>query len=720
MNYNTLITLPEYLSLEDIVALTAGDASGVESALRAAVEYNSGKPPRHFCFKGAMGCGKSHLAALLLAKIALNGMTELNTLHLNPENCAAVKAGEFLDCVMKGGIIAKPGTEIETAERAGIEKTLLVMERPAEVLGADWRKALKAAVQAGMMLVLFLDDETPDTLTECKHININDLTVPQTGELLKKRGLSEAAVKRVCAVFEAYDFIPRRPLFALKLAVITLLDETATEPQMIDRLLDALTHRYSAALERLSAQQRRILMTLAASEGMLALKEAAVAAGSGIPVVTAQLKRMRDMGIIIPAERESGGVRHRFKDLLFRYWIYRRVRGCKSGFFTLTRDWKEWIESRLTPADTLRQYIRKNHCEKRRPDDEVRFLLSPDVLPREKYPDLTKTASGYLRSEELEKLEHLMEIEAERSLNMGQKLRSARCMFYTGVCRIKMGRMQGALSALKNSYNQGERNPLLWINLGSLYFEKQDFSNARNCFLEGIKASDKFPHPYAGLGAILRIEGARKKAREYFVRAVKVDPNFAPGLIGTGNLKWEEGELSQALYQFESAVSLEKDNIIAGSAAADIAFEEKRYSLCAKYCTVFLEACRQSAMRAAMSKLGFAASLLESIRRLESADFGQAEKALVNAVTFLEDFERRSAQEITVRYFFAAAKFGGRAVSERLMEICLRAGMSELPRRIHLLTLTQRQAEGKTEVDAVLSLFPEQRETFRSILEHLK
>lgn len=720
MNINRLFTPPGEYPPGEIIEMTVGAMKETAvSAANAAVDYAGGKSPAHFWFRGEIGCGKSHLLALIRALLT---EAPVEWIYLHPGNCAASNCDEiynYVKSVLSHNSSSENIEEEGKAARGQLLKMIMAVEEPYQIWGAGLEDVLRGLPGSGLMLVFADSRNPPEGLDYFQRVEIPVLNSGQITEMLRKRSLEEKQCARISGIFDDFSFLPHRPLFIIESAKISLLNEGAVSEKVIECLLDVLSPRYSQILAGLSSQQKRILMTMASAEEMLTPGEIAAAIDNAAPVVNAQMKRLRDMGIVEYAGGVSGGGYQVFSDLMFRHWIYKTAKGRRSGLFDLVRSWRRWRELNLEPEEALFTYIRENHCPRRHPVDEVCFLVESRFLPQDKYESLSKTAAGYLRSGKVKKLEALLENESERSLNLGQKLRAARCMMLTAVCRILMGRYEGAFSALKSSYNHGERHPLFWINMGGLYFQRGDYSHARDCYFEGIKSSDKYPHPYYGIGAILRREEALEKAEEYIDRALKVNPKFSPGLAGKGNIEWEKGELSKALFQFDNAVSADETNFAAGAAAADLAFEEKRYSLCAKYCGLILEKCGEKDIKSEIAKQALAAFILESIRRVKSADFGQAEKVFAKALSLKDEIDAWVTEEILTRYFFALAEAGGSAIWDKQLTLCENSGLGDLRRRLYLFSVALKCAEEEGETISGNRIFPEARQTFQSIISRL-
>jgi tetratricopeptide (TPR) repeat protein len=302
---------------------------------------------------------------------------------------------------------------------------------------------------------------------------------------------------------------------------------------------------------------------------------------------------------------------------------------------------------------------------------------------------------------------------------LGQQTRAGRARLLTGLIRIINGNMEGAFTALKDAVNLGEKDPLLWINLGTLCYHQGNYTQAGKYFLEGIKVTDKIPHPYVGLGTILRLDGEFDKAEEQFLYALKIDPKYSPALIGLANVQWEKERFEESLSLLQKALILEKDNSTALISVAYIAFTVRDFDNCVGFCRQILQVTKEDKVKSDFALLLFASLCAASIRFAKDRNFGEAENRFHNACTIFSNLNVEEAEEMMAFYFFALANYVESDLWNKMLDFSHSAGLLNLSRilKLHHLAIKAKYSPNKrTEIER---LFPEERGIFEEIMAEL-
>ncbi|NQS98910.1 MAG: tetratricopeptide repeat protein [candidate division Zixibacteria bacterium] len=723
-NLEKLLCSPSAIPPDIIRELTVGDLERVENAVQAARKYLSGAEPLHYWFKMVEGGGKTHF---------------LQFIHTEIASSSYGKAAVWISFQYEFNVISSSADFLaQLAERIGSHhpletwtdlknllahkhiRPIVLIEKPRRILGKHLAEIISQGIDAGLMFIFFSDSPPPDKCEKLILVEIPAYTIQQLGEILKKRGAPEKISKKAQSIFQLYGFVPRTPFIALSLSKIFLLAPELTAERALHLLLEEMSPRFSAKLDSLSPQQKKLVLTIAGADKMLTPGEIAEIASIEVPVVNAQFKRLRDSGWLHTLDYSDKNITlHCLPDSLFHYWIKQNTSHYEIPLFSLIRRWNEWKTIDYPPLKAFTAYIRKAHCIHPKPVDNVRFLTDPECLPSQSYEPLAKVVAGYLRGESCERGETIMENETERSLNLGQKGRAARAMLFTGMFRLRLGKFKAALTSFNSAENYGEKEPLLWINLGSLNFQNGNIEKARAYFTQSAQSTARYPHPFSGLGAVFRSLNILEKAERYFKQALEIDPQFPPALIGSANIHLMRDDLPEALDYFKQAVQSEPDNLIALTAAADIAFSLDLFDQCGEYCSQVLRVSENISSRTEAAKLSLAACAASTLNRTIDKNYGLAEKAFLKGLSQTSILKKDIQVDILTPYFFALASISDSNLWENSLGLCRDTGLSDLSGLLKLHEIALQLRDSPQKIRDVQRLFPQERRIFDEILQSL-
>jgi len=502
---------------------------------------SAGEETGRYLIRTIRGGGKSHFLQLLKQELErTSGDLKIIPLIFNHDYCTAHTEREICRAAARQAGFSGGGNSLESLvsllEDNG-EKAVLLLENPRQIFGDSYHDLMDSIIRSGVSTVIVSDNPNDESAAEFREFELPVFSIGDLAEMLKKSGISNEVNDSAAGLFNCFKFVPKTPKNADEAAKACILaGGKLSSADLFYRFLDRRTAEYKYRYNSISPQQRSILMAVAESEELLPPAELADNTGISLPVINTQIKRLRDAGIIREVKRSGRQSRHYPSDPLFACWVKVKSRGKKIPFIELAVKWHNYQAVRDTPLNSFVRFLQDKILDKFTPEDDVRYLLDSSSFPVYPYESLTKTFISYIRGGDLRRAEAAMEIEGERSIAVGKNQKAARAKLLTGIARLKMGKIEGAKTALKESSSRGENHALLAINLGTVFYREGNLINARNNFMLAVKSTDKFPAAFCGLGAVLRSGGDLNQAEEYFSRALKLDADSVPALTGLANV----------------------------------------------------------------------------------------------------------------------------------------------------------------------------------------
>lgn len=103
-----------------------------------------------------------------------------------------------------------------------------------------------------------------------------------------------------------------------------------------------------------------------------------------------------------------------------------------------------------------------------------------------------------------------------------------------------------------------------YIQMGLLYFQKEDFANAESVYLKAIKASPKMPKLYSNLGYLRWMANDVEQAITYYKRAIELDDTYEIPVNNLGVIHLDLlGDVESAIGYFRQAIDLNADYALA-------------------------------------------------------------------------------------------------------------------------------------------------------------
>ena len=154
-----------------------------------------------------------------------------------------------------------------------------------------------------------------------------------------------------------------------------------------------------------------------------------------------------------------------------------------------------------------------------------------------------------------------------------------RLHFLLGVAEAQLGKFLVAIEHLKKSYDLDSTSPETCYNLGNIYGEIGDDTEAIRCYESAIALEKKYYLAYNNLGNAFRRINQLNKALDAYNCLIVVNPKFAEGYFNRGVVLQETGFFSDALNDYQLAIEngLRTDFLYSsiGAALFELKFYEK-------------------------------------------------------------------------------------------------------------------------------------------------
>jgi|GEM_PF-1621159 len=693
-----------------LAKLTIGGEELFSSLREQLAFFAQGDAYRNLYLKGFPGGGKTHWLELIKQTTAAD-YTNIRTAFLHPDIeavlteknlCSAIaaaagyEAGEKLADLVK--LLSESG-----------EKVLLLVESPESVFAGI--ELITLAGNSGFFVIAASDFAPRENYPGFLHLQLPEWGLSQIEEMLKLRGYDENITNAVTGFYRMIDFAPKNPQRAVELAEASGKSvESAGE--LFRKLIDFYREEFRRILNSLSGQQKVIFLAIAKSPSMLTPGEIAEKTGFPVTVVNVQLKRMRDGGVLQEISTGGKGVLHFPGHPLIRYWLSSSYLPGECALIRILEAQSDLNEADGRASGIFLRTVSKKVLPEPELTDEIRTVTSVEYFPEYPYETLTKTSASYLRGGDYRRVEAVMEVEAERSLNAGQNLRAGRALLFLGIARILLVNYESAKSAFKEAMARGEKHPLAETNLGALYAREGNMVSARGMFQQAVKAAEKLPQAYAGLGAVLREGGELKLAEEYFARSLQVDKNYAPALLGLANIHFAWGDYPAALQLAEDGLNVEGDNRSLLKLAAVTAYREGKYRLCSDYCVKLWEKAGQ--VESEVEKLFLCAKAEYSLLQVEAENYGLAEKAFCEC--FRPGISGKLLEEVLTLYLLALWKEGQERFWLKLSEILEDKLGEKVLSALKLYRMAAKRMVYGNAAGSGERLFPEESAVYEAIL----
>lgn len=118
--------------------------------------------------------------------------------------------------------------------------------------------------------------------------------------------------------------------------------------------------------------------------------------------------------------------------------------------------------------------------------------------------------------------------------NIYQSQSGARVQTQTNVTQNAAGKDSERIAALKAEASKNPENADAWIQMGNIYFDENQFSDAIAAYEKALEIQPKNADVRTDLGIMYRRSGNPKKAVEQFDMAIQADPKHETALFDKG------------------------------------------------------------------------------------------------------------------------------------------------------------------------------------------
>ena len=130
-----------------------------------------------------------------------------------------------------------------------------------------------------------------------------------------------------------------------------------------------------------------------------------------------------------------------------------------------------------------------------------------------------------------------------------------------GDVAIKVGDKAGALTAYRSALELDRGYIQVWLDLGRLHEEKQEWSEARQAYERALAALPTFNEAALALADLLRRSGHVRQAVVHLADMLEQDPYDLPALLLLGRALLDDKRDAQALEAFQRALKFDPDQV---------------------------------------------------------------------------------------------------------------------------------------------------------------
>lgn len=135
---------------------------------------------------------------------------------------------------------------------------------------------------------------------------------------------------------------------------------------------------------------------------------------------------------------------------------------------------------------------------------------------------------------------------------------------------IKTNNLNLSEQYLLSVKDENVTNPLLWNELGVIYYRQNKYDQSQLCFLNVMKIVSKLPKrllsnwecTIINLGHIYRIKEEYSKAIEYFEMGIKLNPKISSSYSALGLCYYLNGNNEKAIINFHKCLMIDNDDPI--------------------------------------------------------------------------------------------------------------------------------------------------------------
>ena len=129
-----------------------------------------------------------------------------------------------------------------------------------------------------------------------------------------------------------------------------------------------------------------------------------------------------------------------------------------------------------------------------------------------------------------------------------------------GVALFQHGYLEEAAAAFQQVIAAMPNEPVAYYNLGTLYLERNEPTEARPYFEKAVKLRPAYAEAWNNLGMVSAQQGNEEEAIQNFEQSLRLRPSYVTALVNLGNLQRHQGAFEEAQKLLERALEAEPDN----------------------------------------------------------------------------------------------------------------------------------------------------------------
>jgi tetratricopeptide (TPR) repeat protein len=362
-------------------------------------------------------------------------------------------------------------------------------------------------------------------------------------------------------------------------------------------LLDELTPFFQARMETLSAQERKVMDTLAFMEEPATPTELAKATGLSTGSISTPIRRLEDRGYIRKVKlQRSRGTRYEVTERLFRIWREMRSESGKTRFGFIIRFLDLWYSPKDILSESMRLLSELPKVEDiERQDLLLRLDYLKEASPETMKMDLERIYS-YAETNRFEFVEahikplrdsaeieerirkspddasawtiHAMTFmiqdkleEALESCDKAVKLdpNDANAWVIRAGILAKLKRKNESIKSLNKANKLGTDDAVIQNNFGVAFKELDRYEEALKSYDKAIEINPDYAEAWSNRGVVLNDLGRYEEALKSYDRAIQLKPDFAEAWYNQGVVLGDLGRYEEALKSYDGAIQLKPD-----------------------------------------------------------------------------------------------------------------------------------------------------------------
>ena len=407
-----------------------------------------------------------------------------------------------------------------------------------------------------------------------KLYDLTDLRFEQIQDLLRRRAMVDA-LENFDATLQANAsrlrtleyFTGGNPRLVLMLYRVVTQSDLSEVRRGLEKLLDEVTPYYKAKLESLPPQQRKILDHIARISGItnegLTPGEIAIAVRLPPNQVSAQLKRLSEIGYVRTANLQGRSVYYTLSEPLYAIWHQMRLgRDAHQRMGWLVNFLRVWYDTTEmgTESDKL-QFRFRIHLEANR------LAEARDTLEHHRYLAEAMQDSS-LRARALENV-----IRGHLQLGDGETI-SKDLLPGTNLDDLSAETLaelqaKGLLSS--------EQLYEVWLTRGNALYDDSHYDEALAAYEQALALQEDDADALFNKGVVLGRLEQHAKALAAFERAITFHPDHVGAWYNKGIALGNLGRYTEALAAYDQAITLQPDYAIAWDSKGSALMSLERY-----------------------------------------------------------------------------------------------------------------------------------------------